>query len=113
MQATAKRAKAGGELGANGEWYEGGRFINTVPQNAKRYGSHKSKPRKSEVEPYKWEVAPEGKASIYRMFAGVFGKMVDGRLVVLCNEQVFAYTGRSREEAQELADRYNAGERWV
>jgi hypothetical protein len=28
---TKKQAKAGGERGANGEWYEGGQFICTVP----------------------------------------------------------------------------------
>ncbi len=28
---TKRQAKAGGERGANGEWYEGGQFICTVP----------------------------------------------------------------------------------
>ena len=38
MSAT-QRAKKGGEFGANGEWYEGGKFINTVRENRKREGS--------------------------------------------------------------------------
>lgn len=113
MNTNTQRAPAGGAFGANGEWYEGGKFINTVPENRKREGSHKSKPRKVEIEPYVYVVEENGRQSIYRAFAGIFGKMVDGRLVVLCNDQVFAYTGKSREEAQTLADRYNAGERWV
>jgi len=33
---ATKRAAKGGEMGANGEWYEGGKFINTVPENRKR-----------------------------------------------------------------------------
>lgn len=33
--AITKRAPKGGAIGANGEFYEGGKFINTVPKNAK------------------------------------------------------------------------------
>ena len=113
MQTTTKRAAKGGEIGANGEWYEGGKFINTVPENAKKEGSHRRKPSKVEIAPYEWALQPEGKRSIYRVFAGIFGKVVNGRLEVLCNDQVLAYTGTSREAAQALADRWNAGERWM
>lgn len=108
------RAKKGGEMGANGEWYEGGKFLNTVPENAKREGSVKAKPRKIEIEPYKWVLAPEGKfASLYSRFAGVFGKIIDGKAVVLCSDQTLAYFRTTREEAQIMADRYNAGERYL
>lgn len=110
---TTKQAVKGGEFGANGEWYEGGRFINTIPENAKKEGSHPRKPSKVEIAPYEWVLQPEGKRSIYRAFAGIFGKVVNGRLEVLCNDQVLAYTGTSREAAQALADRWNAGERWM
>lgn len=111
---ATQRAKVGGEFGANGEWYEGGKFINTIPENRKREGSApKRKPGKQEIAPYQWELPPEGKRSIYRAFAGIFGKLVDGKLVVLCNDAVFAYTGTTPAEAQALADRWNAGERWT
>jgi len=113
MTTMTKRAKAGGELGANGEWYEGGKFINTVPENHKKHVITSCKVSKQEIAPYQWEVAPEGQRSIYRAFAGIFGKLVNGRLEVLCNDQVLAYTGTSREAAQALADRWNAGERWM
>lgn len=33
---TQRRAKAGGEVGANGEWYEGGKFISTQEDTIKR-----------------------------------------------------------------------------
>lgn len=33
---TQRRAKAGGEYGANGEWYEGGKFIATEEDTIKR-----------------------------------------------------------------------------
>lgn len=56
MKVTTKRAVKGGELGANGEWYEGGKFINTVEQNAKRHGSapKAAKLRKVQIKPYVW-----------------------------------------------------------
>lgn len=113
MQTTTKRAAKGGEYGANGEWYEGGKFINTIPKNRKREGSHPRKARKVEVEPYKWVVSEDGRRSIYQAFVGIFGKLVNGKMEVLCNDQVFRYTCVSREEAQAMADRYNAGERWI
>ena len=35
---TKRQAKAGGEVGANGSFYSGGKFINTVPENRKGDG---------------------------------------------------------------------------
>lgn len=110
---TTKRAKAGGERGANGEWYEGGKFINTVPENRKREGSAKRGNGKQEIAPFVWQVSPEGKRSLYRQFAGVFGRVVDGVAVLMCSEQTLAYFRTSHAEAQNLIDRWNAGERWL
>lgn len=110
---TTQRAKRGGEFGANGEWYEGGKFINTIPENHKRKGSAKRGSGKQEIAPYVWEVAPEGKSSIYRQFAGVFGKVVDGVAVLMCSEQTLNYFRTTRDEAQQLVDLWNAGERWA
>lgn len=114
MQTTTnKRAGKGGEFGANGEWYEGGRFINTVAANPKRLGTVARKPRKVEIEPYVWVEAAEGQRSIYREFAGLLGRWINGRLVVSCSDVTLNYLGKTREYAQQLADRYNAGERWI
>jgi hypothetical protein len=110
---TTKRAKRGGEFGANGEWYEGGKFINTIPENRKKEGSQRRGTGKQEIAPYTWEVSSEGKLSLYRQFAGVFGKVIDGVAVLMCSEQTLRYFRTSREEAQNLIDRWNAGERWL
>jgi hypothetical protein len=116
---TTKRAPKGGALGANGEWYEGGKFINTVPENRKREGSAKRGTGKQEIAPYVWEVAPEGKSSIYRRFAGLFGKVINGVGVMTDGGNgdrlpaILKYCGRTREEAQAIIDRWNAGERWM
>jgi hypothetical protein len=122
MAVATKRAKAGGEFGANGEWYEGGRFINTVPENPKREGSNQSKARKNEIAPYKWELVPAGHngCTIYRQFAGTFGRIdFTGKAVMAFSDDperlacVLNYCGKTREQAQALLDRYNAGERWL
>jgi hypothetical protein len=110
---ATKRAKAGGELGANGEWYEGGKFINTIPENAKREGSKRSKPRKVQVEPFAWVTVNEWRQSIYTKLAGVYGKVVDGKMVLNVNPQTLTHFGDTMEEVERLAERYNAGERWV
>lgn len=110
---TQQRASKGGEVGANGEFYEGGRFINTVAENPKKEGSTSRKSRKCEVAPFTWEFAPEGKRSVYQAFAGVFGKVIDGKAVMLASEQTLSYYRTTQTEAQQLIDLWNAGHRWM
>lgn len=61
------QAKAGGELGINGEWYEGGQFLPNYETTIK--GAVKVtilKGTKKEVAPYVWEAAPaDDMISIY------------------------------------------------
>lgn len=119
---TQRRAKSGGETGANGEWYDGGKFI-AMRDNPKRAGRSAKATRKVEVEPWKWELPPEeGMRPIYgRMGAGVFtGKLEDGRWGLIAREVTWRYyfkTDRAIEQAkdeyQAYADRFNKGERWT
>ncbi len=110
---NTKRAAAGGEFGANGEWYEGGKFINTVAQNSKRNGSTKRGQGKQEIAPYVWEVAPEaGMISLYRQFAGVFGIVIDGVAVVRCSQHTMNYYGKTIDQINDMITRWNAGQRW-
>jgi hypothetical protein len=114
MTTAQKRAAVGGEFGANGEWYEGGKFINTVADNAKRQAKRSS--RKEQVAPYKWEVVPEGMQSIFDFVASDYCRLIDGKLTVRTDEyadNAFAYSKTSRAFVQSLCDRWNAGERWV
>jgi hypothetical protein len=59
-----KRAKIGGEVGANGEFYEGGKFIATT-DHSKRHGSVKRKPRKVQIRPFEWVIAEPGQRPIF------------------------------------------------
>ena len=106
-----KRAAKGGEVGTNGDFYEGGKFL---PSTEKPKG----KPRKrgsgkQEIAPYVWEVAPEGKSSIYRRLAGNFARFINGKMVVCVNPTTLAYFGTTEYEIASLVDRWNAGERWM
>lgn len=61
------QAQKGGELGVNGEWYEGGQFMPTSETTVK--GAIKAtirKGAKKEIAPYVWEAAPaDDMLSIY------------------------------------------------
>lgn len=107
---TQKRAAKGGQHGVNGEWYEGGKFL---PNTEKPKGTNGRGTGKVEIEPFKW-VAAEGRKSLYKLFAGVLGVVGrDGVAVLRVNDETLAYYRTTREEAQAMIDRYNAGERWA
>ena len=112
MSAT-NRAKKGGQVGVNGEFYEGGTFL---PSTERPKGKSVKKTGKQEIEPYKWEVAPEGKTSIYRQFAGTYGLVRNGVAELRKDDRLhvtLSYYGVTLSKAQELVDGYNAGNRWV
>jgi hypothetical protein len=121
MNTATKRAAKGGEFGANGEWYEGGKFINTIPENQKKEGSHpKAKARKQEFEPYKWGFAPEGKTRAIFSIIGTGAEYIDRyapekgiRPYLPCFKNGVMYNGTTLEEVQALCDLFNAGERWM
>jgi hypothetical protein len=108
---SQKRAQIGGETGVNGEFYEGGKFL---PSTEKPKGKPaKRGSGKQEIEPYKWEVAPEGMSSIYRRLAGIYAKCVNGVMVPAINPQTLEYYGKTESEVMAMIERYNAGERWM
>lgn len=54
-----KRAKVGGEFGANGEWYKGGAFIATTDRPKGTPLKKIKKTGKRQYEMGKWDVPPE------------------------------------------------------
>jgi hypothetical protein len=105
-----KRAKPGGEVGSNGEFYEGGKFLPSTEKPkgkaAKRGGG------RQEIEPFVWAVGVEGSRSIYRRLAGVYGRVIGGVMVLNINPVTLRYFGDDEQKIRELADLYNAGSRW-
>ena len=113
---THKRASKGGEIAPNGEFYRGGQFINTVPENEK--GSAKSyKPTgKQKIEKNLWDVHV-GRHSIYVRIVEFIKFQENPKVAELWEETTDTLCrrngGHSLEEIKELISRFNAGERWL
>lgn len=116
---ATKRAVKGGEYGANGEWYEGGKFINTVPENRKKEGSFKGgRLRKMQFAPYQWAFPPEGASFAIFAMIGAQARYIDRNkpeMGICPNEPGISYYGDEFHgiKVAELCERYNAGERWA
>lgn len=109
------RAKVGGEIGANGEHYEGGKFIATLNNPKSRKAAYQVTKRQ-EIEHTVWATPPvAGQRPIFGQLAGTFkldhaaNKFIANSL----NEQTIAWLGAARYAALlAYVERYNAGERW-
>lgn len=108
-----RRAKIGGEVGANGEYYEGGKFI----ANTARAKGHKVAGRatgRQLIAPGILEVAPsDDLVAIFPQLAAGFFAFNRETLQFgeVTNETALAYFGAERLIA--LRDRFNAGDRWT
>jgi hypothetical protein len=105
------RAKKGGEFGANGEWYEGGKFIATTERS--KGIARRSKISKVEIEPFRWEVPPsEGATSIWSQiqhFVTLSGKQA----VISLSDTTAEYYNVDRAVLSRLCELFNNGERWI
>ena len=114
MTATQTRAKVGGEVGANGEFYEGGKFLNTVADKGKGKPA-KPKARKVQVEPYVWVVSD--RTPIFSMVgaqAGYVDRYAPAKGICPSVAGVAYYGDTFRGvSVAELCARFNAGERWL
>lgn len=107
---SQRRAKRGGEYGVNGEWYDGGKWIANT-EAPKRAGSVKATGRQ-EIAPWVWEVPPEGKRSLYAAYSGSWEKNGVGGF--RCRNLPVDYWGPAYlAESAAMAERWNAGERWI
>lgn len=108
------RAAKGGQVGVNGEFYEGGKFL---PSTDRPKG--KPIPRKVgkvQVEPFVWVIPPEGKRPLLRHI-GIYLVAVDrwDASKGVKPYEPYLNSGRcdkSWDEVRALAARWNAGERW-
>jgi hypothetical protein len=112
---SQKRAKVGGEVGANGEMYKGGRFINTIPENEKKEGSHGKarKIRKVEIEPYVWVMSDRRPILSIVGSGACYIDRSDWTKGIMPYEPAIASGYADRDEVQTLCDRFNAGERFI
>lgn len=109
------RARKGGEVGRNGEFYPAGSFLCTTDLPKMARSVKKAAARKVQVGHYEWAEAPEGKSPLYvgavgGVFADRFGnrRPLDG-----VTDEALAYLGLTREELAARVERHAAGERWL
>ncbi len=116
MATTQKRAAIGGEVSkANGEFYEGGKFIATR-DNPKSRKLALQATKKQEIGHCKWEVPPvAGARGIFKQLAGIFklDHAVDKFIADSLSPQTIAYYGDHLTGMLALVERYNVGERWI
>ena len=108
---TQRRAAKGGEMGVNGEWYEGGKFIANT-ERPKRHGSDRPTGRQ-EVAPFQWEQPPfDGARSIYAQWGQLWGRNPNGSYCRHPSASAAYFGADTLDEAARWAERYNNGERW-
>jgi hypothetical protein len=110
---SVTRAPRGGARGANGEWYEGGKFV-AATDRPKGQGRRARPARAEEVEAGVREVPPaEGMRPIWSQVAGVYRYDRAVRRFGEAPPAWRAYVGEERaRELDALRDRWNVGERW-
>ncbi len=112
MSEEQKRARRGGEIGQNGEFYPGGTYLPSTDLGKRSSHTGRGSSGKVAIAPYVWEVPPqEGLRSIYSRIQA-FVCVCDGVMTVRASDYSLNYYGFTRPEIQQLVDRWNAGERW-
>lgn len=106
-----QRAKAGGEIGANGEFYEGGKFIATT-DHAKRKAAAKRATGRQQVAPGNWEVPPTGMRSLYARWSGLWVNGGNGTVMLNPGANADYFGADQLQQAADAATKYNNGERW-
>lgn len=120
QETTQSRARQGGEVGPNGEWYPGGAFIATT-EMPKKLKSKLQKMATGRVQvtqyesgkPTEYAVPEPGKMSILDKMGG--GQPMDGRDGSI-NQQFVKYNNVAPERVaawERAAEKYRAGERWA
>ena len=103
---TQARAKVGGEIGANGEWYEGGKFIATTDHSKAQ--PKKAKPRKAEIRPWVWVESPSPEhRAICNMLGGIDFKYDHDA------GTLHPYLSDIPQHRLDLAEAFNNGQMWA
>jgi hypothetical protein len=106
-------AKAGGEIGANGEFYKGGQFVADNPETVKsKY--LKSPVRRICIEPYKWITANADTFGIWQQIEQLTFRYLWGKEMPIADW----YTSDSVDEQnaeyyKALLEMYKRGERTI
>lgn len=108
------RASKGGETAINGEFYAGGTFLPNTTLGKMQRRVKVAGSRNVQIAPNTWEIAPDGKCSIYGQIAGtaaqwdVYGVSFKPFWPFLSQQDQV-----TQDRAVALIEKWNAGERWI
>jgi hypothetical protein len=105
--AASERAKAGGEVGRNQDFYKGGQFLPST-ELPKRYQARRSGSGQVEIEPFKRVPAKEGVQPILGMFGGN-----DPSRYNEYKDKIQLGNAEDRPLYDKLAEMWARGERWM
>jgi hypothetical protein len=112
MTTTHSRAKKGGEYGANGEWYEGGKFIATTERPKAQVKIRSA--RKVEVEPGMWvESAGESIYSAIKWDVRISNGIAATHSMSFRGSDGETPSAEYVAAKLDMIAKYNRGERWV
>lgn len=116
--ATQKRATKGGQVGVNGDFYEGGKFLPQTARPKTAPAPMSARVRKVQVEPFVW--VESDRDPILCLVGTHLRRAAGDALRLEPNPAGVAYYGADIVRggvrfgtAAEIADRFNAGERWL
>ena len=112
METTHSRAKKGGEFGANGEWYEGGKFIATT-ESPKQHKRRVHGTGRVQIENGVWVAGREGFRPIYPTLGGIeIFNRTTGRFEFNANLRGDFASADSIDYRRAVITQYNDGMRW-
>lgn len=116
---TMARATKGGEIGINGDVYEGGQFLpNTTLPKGFNKRDMRAATRKQNIAPCVWGVAPSPELrAIFAYLAGSYGMFnhttkTFSPFLPFIESQERNCPNFKRDEILGLIEKWNSGERW-
>lgn len=109
------RAKSGGEIGTNGEFYAGGTFLPSteLPKLTKKTRKPAA-PRRQQVARYEWAETPNADArAIFSLIVGAQAQERNGVMSWFEPARATMAHEVHGHSVDSLIERWNNGERWV
>lgn len=106
------RAAKGGQIGVNGDFYEGGKFLPRNPERPRQDCTGAKKARKIQIEPYVWIEAPAGFGALIEQIVGADYDRATKQFTMLAANRAI-WQRHDRAKIEKLVALFNRGERVV
>ena len=106
------RAAKGGQIGVNGDFYEGGKFLPRNPERPRQDCTGAKKARKIQIEPYVWIEAPAGFGALIEQIVGADYDRATKQFTMMPVDHAI-WQRHDRAKIENLVMLFNRGERVV